>query len=93
MRATVHVPGALQAFARGAAVVRVELPEGTVGDVLRAVDAKHPGVIDRVLTETGDLREHVNVFVGEENCRFAGGLRAPVRDGDAIEIVASVSGG
>ena len=93
MAITVHVPGALQAFARGAAVVKIDGPFGTVREALRAVDVKHPGVIDRVLTETGELREHVNVFVGIENCRFIGGLSAPVRDGDAVEIVASVSGG
>ena len=49
--------------------------------------------MDRVLTERGDIREHVNVFVGEDSVRFLGGLSAPVRDGDTIEIIAAVSGG
>lgn len=89
----VNVPGALQAFARGAACLRIDAQCSTVGDALRALSTAHPGVADRVLTEAGALREHVNVFVGDENCRFIGGLEAPVRDGEVLEIVASVSGG
>jgi sulfur-carrier protein len=46
-----------------------------------------------VMTETGEVREHVNIFVGEESIRFAQGLGTPVRDGDTIMIVAAVSGG
>jgi molybdopterin converting factor small subunit len=89
----VNVPGALQAFASGSRTLRLDTRCRTVRDALRAVAETHPGVVDRVLTETGALREHVNLFVGEENCRFVGGLDAPVRDGAVIEIVASVSGG
>ncbi|HVZ49074.1 MAG TPA: MoaD/ThiS family protein [Gemmatimonadaceae bacterium] len=89
----VNVPGALQAFAGGSRRLQVDVRCRTVRDTLRAVAGVHPGVVERVLTETGELREHVNVFVGEENCRFAGGLDAPVRDGAVLEIVASVSGG
>ena len=50
-------------------------------------------MLDRILTEQGDVREHVNVFVGEESIRFASGLATPVADGDTIMIVAAVSGG
>jgi molybdopterin synthase sulfur carrier subunit len=89
----VNVPGALQAFSSGARTVQVEHSGGTVRDALRSLSTAHPGVVDRVLTEAGELREHVNVFVGDENCRFMGGLDAPVRDGETLEVVASVSGG
>ena len=89
----VNVPGALQSFARGAASLRLDARCLSVGDVLRALAQAHPGVVDRVLTEAGALREHVNVFVGDENCRFIGGLNAPVGDDEVLEIVASVSGG
>jgi molybdopterin synthase sulfur carrier subunit len=90
---TVHLPSALQPYAHGAGTLRLDAPCATVRDVLSAVMARSPGVVDRVLTETGELREHVNVFVGEENVRFLDGLATRVGDGDAIEIVAAVSGG
>jgi sulfur-carrier protein len=50
-------------------------------------------VTDRVLTEQGELRRHVNVFVGEESIRFLNGLSTVVEDGDTIMIVPAVSGG
>ena len=89
----VNVPSALQSFSRGARSVQLAHGGVTVRDALRELAVAHPGVVDRVLTESVELREHVNVFVGEENCRFIGGLAAQVQDGDTLEVVASVSGG
>ena len=68
-------------------------PCATVGDALRALGARCPGVIDRVLDERGELRPHVNVFVGDENARFVGGLNAAVPAGSTITILPAVSGG
>ena len=45
------------------------------------------------MTEQGDVREHVNIFVGEESIKFIDGLETKVDDGDTIMIVAAVSGG
>ena len=89
---TVDVPGALQAYASGRTVV-LDDPCATVRDALRALGERCPGVIDRVLDERGELRPHVNVFVGDENARFAGGLSAPVPAGSTITILPAVSGG
>ena len=69
------------------------IPASTVQDALSAVGKQWPGVLDRVMTEQGAVREHVNVFVGEDSIRFANGLATPVDDGDTIMIVAAVSGG
>ena len=52
-----------------------------------------PGVRDRVLTETGEVREHVQVFVGFESIRFTGGLATAVPEDAEIHIVPAVSGG
>jgi molybdopterin converting factor small subunit len=50
-------------------------------------------VRDRVLTDQGAVRPHVNVFVGPESIRFTGGLDTPVSDGAEISILPAVSGG
>jgi molybdopterin converting factor small subunit len=50
-------------------------------------------VLDRVLDERGELRPHVNVFVGDESVRFLGGLAAPLAARSTITIVPAVSGG
>ena len=68
------------------------LPPGAgpdTGGVLRW----HPGVRDRVLTELGELRPHVNVFVGDESIHTCGGLDAPATAGAPISIIPATSGG
>jgi molybdopterin converting factor small subunit len=50
-------------------------------------------VRDRVITELGEVRPHVNIFVDGESIRDTGGLAAPVRDGAEIFILPAVSGG
>jgi molybdopterin converting factor small subunit len=48
---------------------------------------------DRVLDEKGEVRQHINVFVGEESIRFANGLATAVPEKSEILIVPAVSGG
>jgi molybdopterin converting factor small subunit len=93
MAIAVLLPRALQQYSRGRRTVVVEQPCGTVGDAIACVAHELPAVIDRVLTERREVREHVNIFVGDENIRFAQGLHTRVDDGDTIMIVAAVSGG
>jgi molybdopterin converting factor small subunit len=93
MAISVVLPHALTPYSRGAGTVVVDEPCTTVADALAAVAARWPAVVDRVLTEQGELRRHVNVFVGEESVRFLDGLATPVEDGTTITIVPAVSGG
>jgi molybdopterin synthase sulfur carrier subunit len=89
----VRIPGPLQPFSGGRPeVVLAERPR-TAGDALRALFAAHPGLRDRVVDEQGKIRQHVNVFVGADNVRDRDGLRTPLREGDELSILASVSGG
>ena len=87
------IPGPLREFTNGARLVTIASGAATAGEALEKLWAEHPGVRDRVLTEQGEVRQHVNVFVGVESIRFTGGLNTPVRDGDEISIVPAVSGG
>jgi molybdopterin synthase sulfur carrier subunit len=93
MSIAVVLPRALYPFARGKSTLVVEQRCATVAETLTAVGEHWPGVLDRVMTERGEVREHVNIFVGEESIRFADGLNTAVGDGDTIMIVAAVSGG
>lgn len=94
MRVRFLIPGGLRPFTGGSALVDAELRSpATIHDALRALWAIHPGIRDRVATEQGTVREHLNVFVGNENIRFTGGLATPVTEGVDISIVPSISGG
>jgi sulfur-carrier protein len=93
MAISVILPQALYAYSHGSGALVVHEPCATVADALAAIGARWPALTDRVLTEQGDLRRHVNVFVGEESIRFIDGLNTPVSDGTTITIVPAVSGG
>ena len=93
MGAVVHIPGYLRQFTDGRDRVELHATPATVGDALAAVWDTHPGVRDRVVTETGEIRRHVNIFVGEESIRYTGGLATPIVDGGEISIIPAVSGG
>ncbi|MGE5413793.1 MAG: hypothetical protein ACM3NW_06425, partial [Syntrophomonadaceae bacterium] len=75
------VPGPLRPFANGRSFVALETSPSTVADALAALRVLHPGLTERVLTETGDVRPHVNVFVAETNIRDAAGLATRVPEG------------
>ena len=93
MRVTFELAGFLRTFAGGAREVRLDVPGRTVGDALRALAERHPGVCSRVLDEQGSVRRHVNVFVGDLSIRESGGLATELRDGCSISLLAAVSGG
>ncbi len=91
MSVTVRIPTTLRPLAGGSS--EVEVDGATVGDVLKALDAKHPGFSDRLLDEEGGLRKFVNIFVADDDVRFLDGLATPVPDGETVAIIPAVAGG
>jgi molybdopterin synthase sulfur carrier subunit len=90
MATTVRIPTQLRPLADGASELTVE--GSTVGEVLKALDAAHPGFAERLFDDGGNLRRFVNVFLGEEDVRFLDGLNPPVA-GQSLSIVPAVAGG
>jgi molybdopterin converting factor small subunit len=93
MTVTFHIPGALRQFTGGRARVEVNPAAATLGDALSALWTLYPALRDRIATEQGVVREHINLFVGEENSRFIGGVSAEVKAGTEISIISAASGG
>lgn len=89
--ATVRIPTQLRTLTGGASQVTVE--GSTVGEVLKGLDAAHPGFGDRIFDDGGKLRRFVNVFVAEEDIRFHQGVDTPVTDTSTVSIVPAVAGG
>jgi molybdopterin converting factor small subunit len=90
---TFHIPGPLRPFVGGQSKVEIDASGGTLHDALEVLWALYPGVRDRVVTEQGEIREHVSVFVGNEDIRYTGELATPVPAGAEISIVPAISGG
>jgi molybdopterin synthase sulfur carrier subunit len=93
MAVTFVIPGALREFAGNRPEVRLDGATGSLSTALARLWAECPGIRDRVVTERGAVRTHVNIFVDGENMKDVGGLNAPVRDGAEIFLVPAVSGG
>jgi len=90
---TFHIPGVLREFTDGRGTVAVEVSQGSLGDALSALWTLYPGLRDRIVTEQGQVRQHINLFIGQENVRYTGGLATPVSAGSEISIIPAVSGG
>jgi sulfur-carrier protein len=93
MSVTFHIPGALREFTAGHSTVEIEHSPATLADALSTLWTLYPGVRDRVTNEQGQVREHINIFIGDEHIRYTGGLASPVSAGTKISIVPAVSGG
>ena len=87
------IPGPLRELAGDRGEVGVDGAAGTVGEALSLLWASCPAVRDRVMTELGEVRPHINIFVDGQSIRYSGGLETPVRDGAEISILPAVSGG
>jgi len=93
MSITIRLPGPLRELAQGRAEIAIDGDARTVADVFAALRARFPAVHDRIITEQGELRPHVNVFVGMDNIRMADGLATALGIETEITILPAVSGG
>jgi molybdopterin converting factor small subunit len=90
---TFNVTGFLTDFTNGRHEIVLDSAAATVGEALAQLWAQHPGLRDRVLNEQGQVRQHVNVFLGDENIRRKESLNTAVTPGSEITILPSVTGG
>ena len=90
MAVTVKIPTQLRAATGGQA--EVEVSGSNVREVLDAVFDAHADLRERI-TQDGDLRRFVNVFVSGEDIRFQEGLQTPINEGDEVTILPAVAGG
>lgn len=91
MSITVRIPSVLRPLTGG--VAKVAAAGDSLDAVIAQLSGEFPGLRDRLLDETGDLRSFVNVFVNGEDVRFLNGLTTPLSAGDEISIVPAAAGG
>lgn len=86
--AVVHLPRSLVALFP-AADRSMEAAGATVADVIADLDARVPGLRNRLVEPGPRLRAHINVFVAGEPAT----LQTPVPPGAAVHVIPAVSGG
>jgi len=67
----------------------LEIDGGTVGDVLRTLEAAWPKTTGLILDEHGAVRRHVNVFRNGERVDATTALTAD----DRLQVLPSITGG
>ena len=91
MAVTVRIPQPLRGLTGNQSVVTAE--GASLIACIESLDSAYPGVRERVMDETGQLRRFVNVYINGDDVRFMDGLASALKDGDEISIVPAVAGG
>ena len=91
MSVTVKIPTQLRTLTGGAE--KVDASGATLAEVIADIDARHPGLKDRLLDDSGKLRRFVNVYLDDEDVRFLQGLETQLDEGARLSIIPAVAGG
>jgi len=90
---TFNVTGFLTDFTNGQSQIVLDSTAATVGEALESLWSRHIGLRDRVLNEQGKLRQHVNIFLNDDNVRRKELLDTTLPANCEITILPAVSGG
>ena len=85
MPVTVRIPTPLRAVAKGNADVQAK--GDTIEDVIGDLERQFPGLRERLVDESGELRRFINIYVNQEDIRFLENKATVLKDGDEVAIV------
>jgi len=87
----VRIPTPLRAITKGAAEVQAK--GDTVDALVEDLERQCPGLKERLMDESGELRRFINIYVNEEDIRFLQGAKTALKPGDQVSIVPAIAGG
>ena len=91
MAITIVIPTPLRQFAGGSSEIEVEA--ATAGEALEKLTTEHAELRKHLYNDQNNLRNFVNVYVGDEDIRDLDGLHTELKSGNEILIVPSIAGG
>ena len=91
MAITVRIPQPLRGLTGNLSTV--DASGSDLSGCIANLEAAYPGMQQRLMDETGQLRRFVNVYVNGDDVRFLDGLGTALKDGDEVSIVPAVAGG
>lgn len=91
MAVNVRIPTPLRKLTQGKDTVQAA--GKTIQEIVDYLETQYPGLKERLCDERGELRRFVNVYLNNEDIRFAQGKHTPVRDGDEISVIPAIAGG
>lgn len=91
MPVLVRIPTPLRAVTKG--VAEVHGKGANVNELIEDLERQFPGLHERLVGESGELRRFINIYVNQEDIRFLQGTGTALKDGDEVSIVPAISGG
>ena len=91
MAVIVRIPTPLRKLTNNEELVTVHA--GSVAAVITELQSRFPGIKERLVDETGEVRRFVNVYVNEEDIRFLQNQDTALKPGDEISIIPAIAGG
>ena len=91
MGVLVRIPTPLRGMTKGAG--EVQATAETVGDLIEDLERQYPGLKERLVEESGEIRRFINIYVNEEDIRFLQGAKTALKQGDEVSIVPAIAGG
>ncbi len=64
-----------------------------VAELIEDLERQFPGLRERLLEDSGELRRFINIYVNQEDVRFLKGKETALKDGDEVSIVPAIAGG
>jgi len=86
-----RIPGPLRRLSNGESTVAVDATD--LRGAIERLDEKFPGFKERLLDDSGEPRQFVNIYLNDEDIRLGEGLNSKLTDSDEIAIVPAVAGG
>jgi molybdopterin synthase sulfur carrier subunit len=91
MPVLVRIPTPLRRVTNG--VGEVHAQGGDLGEVIEDLERQYPGLRERLVEDTGELRRFINIYVNQEDVRFLSGRETALKEGDEVSIVPAIAGG
>jgi molybdopterin/thiamine biosynthesis adenylyltransferase/rhodanese-related sulfurtransferase/molybdopterin converting factor small subunit len=91
MTVTVIIPTALRQHTDNED--ELQLNARTVSDALKELTTAFPNLKRHLYSDSGRLRNFINIYLNEEDIRYKEGESTPLKDGDTLMIVPAVAGG
>ncbi|HXI50329.1 MAG TPA: ubiquitin-like small modifier protein 1 [Candidatus Saccharimonadales bacterium] len=91
MATKVRIPTPLRKLTNNEEVV--EVAATTVGEAINELQARYPGIKERLVDDSGAVRRFVNVYLNEEDIRFLQNQQTSLKDGDELSIIPAIAGG
>jgi len=91
MGVLIEIPSALKQYVNNQD--EVEVDGSSVEEVLNSLCKQFTELKPNLFDGDGKVRNFINVYLNDDDIRYADGMKSVVKDGDSIQIVPSISGG